>query len=339
MPDYFEAQTILMTICTLCGGSTNRVIESLPGYQVGKTFQINYCLDCDTSVAVPLEVDENLYNFIYLNAQHIPGYDRYYRYADDVLLVKDPLKFLAESEDTYWSISHFIKKVNKQPNPKILEVGCGLGYLTYALVHEGYDATGIDISEQAVTEASRRYGNNYERVDIYELVRSQHKTYDIVIMTEVIEHIPDPKGFILTLKSLLSENGSLLITTPSKDVDDNKSQYWNTELPPVHLWWFSEKSFIQLSKAIHMNVAFIDYNLYLKKQINYPVAKMAWRTQTLGDNGKVLFQMPHHPIRYALKRKLIDFNLLSGLKSVILSLKKSNPAVKAQRLTAIFTTI
>ena len=33
---------------------------------------------------------------------------------------------------------------------KVLDVGCGLGYLTYALNEAGYQATGIDVSSQAI---------------------------------------------------------------------------------------------------------------------------------------------------------------------------------------------
>ena len=328
-----------MTTCILCGSLTQRVINSLPGYQEGKTFDINYCENCDTSVASPLAVDEALYNLIYANAKSTPGYDRYYRYAGDVLQVKDPLRYLAESEDTYWSISHFIKTINKRANPKILEVGCGLGYLTYALIKDGYAATGIDISEQAIKEATRRYGDYYICGDVKDPNITGQYAYDIIILTEVIEHIPDPVGFIASLKRLLAKEGAILITTPNKEADTNKHEYWNTELPPVHLWWLSRKSFISMAGAIDMQASFIDYTLFVNKQVNYPVATSAWRKQTLSENRQVLFQVPHNRLRYNTKRKLIDLNVLSLLKTLVLSTTKRRPIVHSQRLTAILSIV
>ena len=42
-----------------------------------------------------------------------------------------------------------------------MEVGCGLGYLTYALDKSQFNVTGIDISNKAIELAIKRFGNLY----------------------------------------------------------------------------------------------------------------------------------------------------------------------------------
>ncbi|WP_185155539.1 class I SAM-dependent methyltransferase [Rudanella paleaurantiibacter] len=284
-----------------------------------------------------MAVDENIYNKIYSNAHIVPGYDRYYRFANDVLKVRNPFLFLSEIEDTYWSIYHFVKEHNKQVNPKILEVGCGLGYLTYSLNKDGYNALGLDISEKAVAEAKKKYGDYYVCADVHDFARQNHGQFDIVILTEVIEHIPNPKNFVSSLKSLLSSSGKLLITTPSKDAEPDASQYWNTELPPVHLWWFSKNSFKELASSLNMNCDFIDFTPFVSRQTNYPKLSDPWRTQTLNRNGQVLFTVDHSDIKHSLKRGLIDAGLMTYFKRVIKILRKDTSSIPATKITAILT--
>jgi SAM-dependent methyltransferase len=155
-----------------------------------------------------------------------------------------------------------VKKVlseNKLPieHIRILEVGSGLGYLTYSLVKAGYDAKGLDISESAVKQASGRFGNYYLCGDVRQLAISDQGKYDYVISTEVIEHIDDPSGFMGAILSLLKPGGKAIITTPGKSAYPDDI-IWASDLPPVHLWWFSEESIKYIASQLNASVKFID---------------------------------------------------------------------------------
>jgi 2-polyprenyl-3-methyl-5-hydroxy-6-metoxy-1,4-benzoquinol methylase len=100
-----------------------------------------------------------------------------------------------------------------------LEVGGGHGlYLAEAIRHTGNQAdyTVVDISEsslqmtRALTSASEV---NYILSDIYKFEPDQR--YDFIVMGEVMEHVEDPLALLTKLKSLLSEQGKLFITTPT----------------------------------------------------------------------------------------------------------------------------
>lgn len=226
------------------------------GYRSSEKFSIFHCGMCNTAFAAPLKVDASIYNCIYQKAREVPGYDRYYDYAEKVLQVERPLDFLAEAEDVYWGIRSFL---NKKGLRRILEVGCGFGYLTFALAKAGHRVKGIDISNIAVENASKKYGEGlFECVDVRELAEREGPVYDLIIFTEVIEHIENIKEFMRAVDALLVPGGNLLLTTPNK-TPYPEDVLWETEPPPVHLFWFSEDSMRVLAKFLKHRVTFVDF--------------------------------------------------------------------------------
>ena len=94
--------------------------------------------------------------------------------------------------------------------------------LTYALNKTGYNAKGIDISRTAIERAIASYGKHYEAKDVHDYCKMASGKYDVVISTEVIEHIPNPIDFIKDLLKLCKPKGYVLITTPNKTFYPNK---------------------------------------------------------------------------------------------------------------------
>jgi 2-polyprenyl-3-methyl-5-hydroxy-6-metoxy-1,4-benzoquinol methylase len=223
---------------------------------LGQNYEVFNCKNCDTSFVQPLTVDPTLYDAIYAQSDQIPGYDRYVRYAKAVAGLEEPLAYLARSEDVYWSIMVCVQKL--RPGARILEIGSGLGYLTYALRQSGYDATGMDLSPVAVAEAIARFGPHYLKADLADWSVRQAGAFDLVIMAELIEHVPDPAGFLAMAAKLLRPGGSLVFTTPNKS-HFPAAMLWETEAPPIHLWWFSEASMKVLAKELGLGLAFVDF--------------------------------------------------------------------------------
>ena len=98
--------------------------------------------------------------------------------------------------------------------------------------------------------------------DIYKLSEVEEGKYDVIIMTEVIEHIPDPIGFITKLVKLLKVGGTLFMTTPNKSFFDSQA-IWETDAPPVHLWWFSRKSIEFIARKVNCTHEFINMDDYI----------------------------------------------------------------------------
>ncbi len=281
--------------CALCNGRTAEVHSAYPGYRAPATFAIRRCESCDVSFSDPLRSNGDVYELIYGQAALIPGYDRYDTYVRRVLKEDAPLDFLAASEEPYWALRHAIAAFPR--GSKVLDIGSGLGYVTYALVRAGYDAMGLDISENAVLRARERFGDHYVAADLFEWSRKHAERYDVVVMLELIEHVENPREWVRAALRMVKPGGILLMTTP------NKAYYvegtvWETDAPPVHLWWFSPRSINHLvgdDATLH----FIDFRTCeLAPAVAYSTSVMSTRrSPMLNANGG-----PMSPIRVLLHR-------------------------------------
>src|SRR5262249_24949038 len=159
-----------------------------------------------------------------------PGYSRYSYFQAEVARQKKPLQWLGDQEPAYWFIRRELEKLPRSAS--ILEIGSGLGYLTFSIRKSGYDIVGIDISDQAVANARALFGDIYARKNLFALA-AEPARYDLVILTEVIEHVSDPIAFLKAAAAVLNPGGAILMTTPNKSVS-TLDACWETENPPVH---------------------------------------------------------------------------------------------------------
>lgn len=324
--------------CTLCNSQAFRVYEGMIGYIENSKFDIYECANCDASFVDPLSSDESIYNHIYRQAELIPGYTRYSRFAELVKKVGRPLDVLANLENTYWSVRESLRKIfgDHKKDISILEVGSGLGYLTYSLNKAGYTTIGLDLSREAVNKAKERYGNFYEAGDLFLVSKERPKCYDCIIMTEILEHVENPKSFIEATLFMLKDGGKLIITTPNKTKSE-KGIIWQSDVPPVHLWWLSEKSIQMVAQSLGKTCEFIDFTPYTKKFFEYDVncsmEQIRASLPRLLANGDVVPERMHH----STKSKLLGARLHSLLAYIKLRIGKKTPSSRSSSMCAIIT--
>lgn len=198
---------------------------------------------------------------------------------------------MANSEEAYWGIRESLTEIIlDKKNSKILEIGCGLGYLTYALRSEKYDVQGLDISKEAIENARNMFGDYFICMDLFKLVQTKNEAFDLVILTEVIEHVERPIEFICAILKLLKNNGKLILTTPNRSLAPSDI-IWDTEAPPVHHWWFSEDSMKYIANKLALDFRFITFERYYKKYpLEYKVNKLrkkVLRTPIINENWEL----------------------------------------------------
>lgn len=260
--------------CPVCESKKNPVLYSdFPGYMNPSNYNIYSCKKCNTQFISTLNISSKIYKTIY-NQVDTPGYQRYYKYAQKVKNLKNPLLFLSKQEPSYFPTYQFIKNVPTKL--KILEVGCSYGYLTYSLNKTGHDSFGIDLSKNAVDFAINNFGNYYTLSSI-ENYKTKDK-FDLIIANELIEHLKNPKKFVKICSNLLKEHGHIIITTPNKDYFPKKS-IWRTDLPPVHTLWLSKKSIATLAKKHKLTCNFVNFSEYIGKNENILITFISSRVK------------------------------------------------------------
>jgi len=241
--------------CRICQAVAQRRIAGLEGFRAGTSFDIYECAGCRCSFSDPQDADPGIYREIYLHSEILIGYDRYRAYYRAVKAQASPLAFLADLEDCYWFVADYLRRNVDAGKARLLEVGSGLGYLTYSLHRAGYDVRGVELSPVAVEDASKQFGALYRCRDALTLA-DEGERFDVVFLTEVVEHLADPASFLRRLAALLAPGGVILVTTPNKDYAPNRGSPWQTDLPPVHLWWFTKAAFLQMAETAGLSVSF-----------------------------------------------------------------------------------
>jgi len=100
---------------------------------------------------------------------------------------------------------------------KVFDAGCGNGALLVRLKAAGFEVAGCDASEAGVAIAQQTLGNaaRLKHLSVYDdLAASFGCDWDIVVATEVVEHLYAPREFVKRARALLKRGGILILSTP-----------------------------------------------------------------------------------------------------------------------------
>ncbi len=96
----------------------------------------------------------------------------------------------------------------------ILEIGSGTGFLLSQISKLGFKVLGVEPGTQCLNAKDK-----YNVEIIHDFFPTKHITskFDIIMMTNVLEHIPEPLNFLKILKNYLTDEGMLIITVPDEE--------------------------------------------------------------------------------------------------------------------------
>ncbi len=115
---------------------------------------------------------------------------------------------------------------------RLLDVGCAFGLLVQEALRQGFDAYGLDISEDAVGRARQRLGARCQ-VGNVETEFPFDGTFDVFTLNSTLEHFRDPRRVIEALASKASPHGWLFIKTMNRDsltralLEEDWEGYWD----------------------------------------------------------------------------------------------------------------
>lgn len=145
-------------------------------------------------------------------------------------------------------IFKYIQRI--KPTGRLLDVGCAMGYFVELALTHGYDAYGLDASRYAVSRAQKSCDGRIQLATV-ETAKYKPKSFDVITLLDVFEHLQNPKKDLQVLHKLLSDDGYMIIAS-----GDTKSvlarmlgRRWTFYIPPQHLFFFDRQT---ISKVLEL---------------------------------------------------------------------------------------
>lgn len=226
------------TICPVCQKIPRRSFDFIQDYKSeDDKFSLYECPECEIQFWIPFKN---------------PGAD-FYQKSD---LYYDGLRILSE-QSFMWNHEQFFKNPpHKNPDgKKLLDVGCGDGLFLSRAQKLGYEVCGFDFNPEQIKYAKRYYKLENIFVGTLDTFLKSHSNilFDVISFFEVIEHLDNPKEFIIKALSILRPGGFLIISIP------NRHRYWmnyyeKTDLPPHHLTRWSSRSLSNFLEKFNLKI-------------------------------------------------------------------------------------
>lgn len=182
------------------------------------------------------------YHYRQINKSNFKSYNAYTdaKYKIEILLIKKIIK----------------KLKNKTLPIKVLDLGCGDGVIFYLLQkkikNNNLKLYGIDLSEKAIEIAIKKnpFGN-FKVADVYKIPYEENY-FDLVLSSDVIEHILEPKKMLSEIRRVGKNNSFTIIGTPIK--------YTEEPIDLMHVYEYFPAEFEKLLKDFFKIINIVESN-------------------------------------------------------------------------------
>ena len=132
---------------------------------------------------------------------------------------------------------------------KVLDIGCGSGGNLKTLQDQGWDPHGIEISEVAAAHA-RELVTGYIHTGTLESAPFPPNSFDLILMSHSLEHLPSPTEALRRVHRLLKDDGLLAVTVPNERSLEAAlfGRWWFHWDPPRHLYHFGKHTLSRVMK-------------------------------------------------------------------------------------------
>ena len=226
--------------CPVCDGKTFKTFLTCNDFFVsGEKFQIKQCSSCGFKITENIEDEDNI--------------GPYYQ-SENYISHSNTSKGIVNS--VYHAVRKYmlgrkrrlVEKATGIRKGDILDVGTGTGFFLNEMKEYGWQVTGTEKSSDARDFAKKEF--NLDNLPSEKLFALKDKSFDVITLWHVLEHIHLINENMETFHQLLKEKGKLIIAVPNHESFDAKHyrEFWAAYDVPRHIWHFAPKQMKQLGE-------------------------------------------------------------------------------------------
>jgi 2-polyprenyl-3-methyl-5-hydroxy-6-metoxy-1,4-benzoquinol methylase len=166
-------------------------------------------------------------------------------------------------EENKWEFEVAAEIASSLMPQSLLEIGCGEGCFLEKILPLGLDAEGIDINKEAI-KICKAKGLNAEVINVFKIAKS----YDMVVLFEVLEHMENAKELIsFVTANLIRPGGHLVIAVPNPEGYFKELGIIPLDMPPHHNSGWGLRTFEYLSAQFGLQL--MDYQKEPLRYVHY----------------------------------------------------------------------
>jgi SAM-dependent methyltransferase len=220
--DRFGVDALEQVCCAVCGGAQRRFLFELRG------FGYYQCEECSQTYVTPRVRSGVLIEM-----------------GNQLEELDDTNDFLEIQRIFAEPICHLIRL--RAPGPRLLDLGFGRGHVIRLAQAYGFEVYGMDGSGRLVRNLEPEFGHRVYR-GMAGIDAIPWNAFDAVVMSHIVEHLPDPRKVLAEVMEKLAPGGVLYIAVPDMDSLQFRifGKHWDVISPLVHMQYFNEQSLSRL---------------------------------------------------------------------------------------------
>lgn len=242
-------------VCPICQSfninflfkSSDKLLE-----KSNEIFCVYHCQACDTSSVIPQLSSKEIGKY----------YDDYYPDHKSItsLHLRKNLKSKLLSLPIMYSqnINPLFKIIdNYHKKGSLLEIGCGTGKFLYAAKKKGWKCSGIEMSKQASLFCQDQLYLDVQN-ELIENVSFPVNSFEVIVMSHVLEHLQNPHNVLEKIKTWLKEDGIIVLTVPNGNSWQRgifKSLWYGYDIPR-HYYTFGRNSLSNIFEQHNLLMVF-----------------------------------------------------------------------------------
>jgi 2-polyprenyl-3-methyl-5-hydroxy-6-metoxy-1,4-benzoquinol methylase len=234
------SNTFHITSCPVCSSQEFSTFKKVTDWLVSKeVFTISQCDNCKFKFTANAPVEQNIGPY-YNSEEYVEHSDTksgviytVYHYARNLML-----RFKLNK----------IKSMTS--GKKLLDVGSGSGYFINHMKQNGYEVTGVEISDKAVELCNSKFGIKANSPADF-LAEKLDKDFDIISLWHVFEHVYTFNEYFDLFAKSLKKDGTLILALPNSNSADAQiyKDHWAAYDTPRHLWHFTPATLSRFAEA------------------------------------------------------------------------------------------